>query len=315
MNTYSVSRCSLTMGSQQWTTEVLRVEVALQAAPGINVLRADLPPDAACPVAAGDPAALALGDGQSETHVFSGAIDSIRQSDSGIRVTALDAGGVLARVRRSATYEHVTPGTLIRALAADAGVQIGRLENGSELTFYAAHRGLTTWDHIHRVSAWLGALVSVSASNLVESVVVQTAHADLAFRYGREILRLDRIGGAAPIQPFTVAGESGAGSMSGRGARRPSPDFYSGNRPQWPPAFREDGKVTATLQPALRPGVVIEIRNAPPGLPRGPMCIWRALHVVTADGAMTTAWFASAGAAGSADGLLGSAVSAVGSFF
>jgi hypothetical protein len=293
MNGFFAPSCALTMGSRQLTTEVLRVEVALQAAPGINVLRAHLPSAARFSAAPGDPAALTLNDGQSETPVFSGSIDSVRHSDTGIHVTALDAGGVLSRVRPSAKYERVTSGTVIRALAAGAGVQVGRLENGSELSFYVAHPGLTAWDHIHRVSAWLGALVSVSASNQVESVLVQTTHADLAFRYGREILQLDRIATAAPIQSFTVAGETGAGSRSGPDAHRPS--------------FRDAGKVRTILQPALRPGVVIEIHGAPAGLPRGPMWIWRTQHVVTADGAITTAWFTSGGAAGSAQALLGSA--------
>ena len=344
MNGLFSPSCALTTGSQQWTTQVLRVDLALDAAPGINVLRAGLPSAAPFSAAAGDPATLTLNDGQSDTQVFSGVIDSIRHTDTEILVTAIDAGGVLARVRPASTHEHVTPGTLIRALAADAGVQTGRLENGSELSFYVAHPGLTAWDHIHRLSAWLGALVTVSASNQVESSVVEPTHADVAFRYGREVLRLERTGRAAPIQSFTVAGESGAGSAAGPDARRPTTDFYNGNRPQgpsgtarwdWQPAlrtvsaaasagaarrrayaaFRDTGKLTAILQPALRPGTVIEIQDAPAGLPGGPVWILRAQHTVTADGAITTAWFASGGQAGSAQALLGSAASAIGGLF
>jgi hypothetical protein len=336
--------CAVTMGSQQWTTQALRIDLALEAAPGINVLRVVLPSAAPFSAAAGDAAELTLNDGQNETAVFSGAIDAIHHSETVIQVTSLDAGGLLARFRPAATYEHVTAGTLIKGLAADAGVQTGRLENGSELSFYVAHPGLTAWDHIGRVSAWLGALVTVSATNQVESAVVQAAHADVSLRYGREVLRLDGTGRAAPIESFTVAGESGAGSAAGPDARRPSTDFYNGNRPQgpsatarweWEPAlrtvsaaaaagvareraygaFRDTGKVTTILQPALRPGVVLEIQDAPAGLPRGPVWIWRARHVVSGDGAITTAWFAGAGTAGSAQALLGSAASAAGGLF
>jgi hypothetical protein len=344
MNGLFTPSCALTLGSQRWTTQALRVELALEAAPGINVLRAVLPSAAPFSASAGDPAELTLNDGQNDTRSFSGSIDSIRHTDTEISITALDAGGALARVRPAATYEHVTPGTLIRTLASDAGVQTGALENGSELSFYVAHPGLTAWDHIHRVSAWLGALVIVSASNKVESAVVQPTQADVSLRYGREILGLDRTGRAAPVQSFTVAGESGAGSAAGPDARRPSTDFYNGNRPdgpsatarwEWQPAlrtvstaasagaararayaaFRDTGKVTAILQPALRPGVVLEIQGAPAGLPAGPMWIWRVQHTLTADGAITTAWLASGGQAGSVQALLGSAASAAGSFF
>jgi hypothetical protein len=344
MNGLFSPSCSLTLGSQQWTTQMLRVEVALDAAPGIDVLRAALPAAAPFSAAAGDPVALRLSDGQADTAVFSGTIDMVRRTDTEIEVTALDAGGVLARVRPSATYEHVTAGTLIRSLAADAGVQTGRIESGSELSFYVAHPALTAWDHVYRVSSWLGALVSVSAANEVESAVVQPAQAEIAFRYGREILSLTGAGRAAPVEAFTVAGESGAGSASAPDARRLSTDFYNGNRPQgpsvtarweWQPAlrtvsaaaaagtartraytsYRQTGRLTAILQPTLRPGVVIEIQDAPSGLPAGPMWITRVQHSLSADGAVTSAWFASGASAASAQALLGSAASAIGSLF
>jgi hypothetical protein len=332
------------MGSQQWTTQALRIDLALEAAPGINVLRAELPSASPFSAAAGDPAELTLNDGQGDTKVFTGSIDAIRHTDTVIQVTALDAGGLLARVRPAATYEHVTAGTLIKALAADAGVQTGRLENGSELSFYVAHPGLTAWDHIGRVSGWLGALVTVSASNEVESAVVEPTQADVSLRYGREVLLLDGTGRFAPIESFTVAGESGAGSAAAPDARRPSTDVFNGNRPdgpsgtarwEWQPAlrtvsaaasagaareraygaFRDTGKVTTILQPALRPGVVIEIQDAPSGLPQGPVWIWRTRHSVSRDGAITIAWFASGGGAGSAQALLGSAASAAAGLF
>src|SRR5437867_1080079 len=241
-------------GSETWMSAALAISDSIPVRSAMcsptfrtRPVRSWLPSAAPFSAAAGDPATLTLNDGQSDTQVFSGVIDSIRHTDTEILVTAIDAGGVLARVRPASTHEHVTPGTLIRALAADAGVQTGRLENGSELSFYVAHPGLTAWDHIHRLSAWLGALVTVSASNQVESSVVEPTHADVAFRYGREVLRLERTGRAAPIQSFTVAGESGAGSAAGPDARRPTTDFYNGNRPQGP-----SGTARWDWQPALR---------------------------------------------------------------
>jgi hypothetical protein len=331
------------MGSQQWTNQVVNIDLSLAACPGVNSLRALLPAAAPFSAAVGDSVDLTLNSGEHEEAVFSGEIDSVRRLPDGIHVSALDAGGILARFRPAATYENAGPATLVRNLASDAGVQTGQLENGDELSFYVADPSRTAWEHVGRICGWIGALAGVSASNQVESKVVNTAQADLALRYGREILGLEQTKCAAPLTSFTIAGEAGTGSASSPDARRPATDFFQGNRPdgpsrtaywQWQPAlrtvssaasagaalqrdyaaFREAGKLTAYLQPALRPATVIQIQDVPSGLPGGPVWIWRARHTLTHQGAVTVAWFASSGGgAGGLNSLLGSAASAVGS--
>jgi hypothetical protein len=329
------------MGSQRWTNQLLRLEVELCGAPGIDRMRVTLPAAAPFSAEEGDPVELTLNSGEIEKAVFSGVIDSIRKWETGIEVTALDASGILARYRPSITYENVTPGSLIRALAADAGVRTGSIENGSELVCYVADPARTAWEHVARVSAWIGALVTVSEQNQVESKVVQTASADLALRYGREILAVERTRRAAPVQSFTVAGESGTGTASSLDAHRMVTDFFAGNRPdgparsaiwEWQPALRtvsaaamagtarlrayasarDAGKLTAILIPSARPGTVIQMQDAPDGLPEGPVWISRVRHRLTAEQAVSSIWFSDSGGP-SAAGLLGSAASAVGS--
>ena len=39
MNGYLAPSCTVTLGTQQWTTQMLRIEAALEAAPGIDVVR------------------------------------------------------------------------------------------------------------------------------------------------------------------------------------------------------------------------------------------------------------------------------------
>jgi hypothetical protein len=342
MNGLFTPSCQLTLGSQQWTNQLLQIELSLYAAPGIDVLRAKLPAAAPFSAALDDAVELTLNSGEHEEKVFTGQVDSIRHVADGVHVTAIDAGGVLARLRPAVTYENATASTLIKNFAADAGVQTGQLESGDELSFYVADPNRTAWEHVGRICRWIGALASVSAANEVQSKVVNTAHPDVALRYGREILALQQMQSASPLKSFTVAGEAGAGSPSSSDARRPTTDFFQGNRPdgpsktaywEWQPGLRttssaatagaslqrsyvssrQAGKLTAYLQPALRPGTVLQIQDAPDALPQGPAWISRVHHVMTGEGAVTTAWFASDGSAGGLDSLLGSALSAVGS--
>jgi hypothetical protein len=340
MNALLTPSCELTLGGQRWSTQLLELDVHLHAAPGVNVMRAVFPASAPVQSAAGDPVELKLNNGETEARILKGTIDGVRRWQTGIEVTAIDAGGLLARYRPATTYEQVTAGSLIRALASDVGAGTGTLESGDELSFYVADPSRTAWEHAARVAGWLGALVTVSDSNKIESKVVETNTADFALRYGREILTVEKAARAVAFESFTVAGESGAGSTSSPKARIPVTDFHGGQRPEgpgagslwdWQPALRtpaaaakagsarqraygasrDAGRLTAFLQPQARPGMVMEMQEATDGLPAGPVWIQRVRHTVTDGRAVTTIWFAgSGGAAGG--GLLGSLASAAG---
>lgn len=343
MNALLAPSCELTLGSQRWTTQLLELDVDLHAAPGVNVLRAVFPAAAPMEASAGDPVELKLNNGETEARILKGVIDGVRHWETGIAVTAIDGSGLLARYRPATTYEHATAGSVIRALASDVGAETGTLETGDELSFYVADPGRTAWEHAARVAGWLGALVTVSGENRIESKVVETNAADFALRYGREILSVERTTRAAAYSAFPVAGESGAGSASSPKSRMPVTDFYNGRRPDgpgvdslwdWQPALRtpaaaakagaarqlaygasrDAGRLTALLQPHARPGMVMEMQGATGELPAGPVWIRRVRHTVTEGGAVTRIWFASNG--GSAGGgLLGSVAAAVGGFF
>ncbi|HSV14781.1 MAG TPA: hypothetical protein VLI90_11010 [Tepidisphaeraceae bacterium] len=283
---------------------------------------------------------MTLNSGDTESAVFTGTIDSVRRWESGIEITALDAGGVMARFRPATTYEHVTASSVVQSLASDAGADCGSLDNGADLSYYVADPARTAWEHVARLAAWSGALATVSADNKIELKVVQTTAADFALRYGREILAIEHTKRAAPVASFTVAGESGTGSASSPDARKAVTDFFAGNRPdgpsataiwEWEPALRtssaaatagsarlraygsarDAGKLTAILLPQARPGAVMEMQDATGGLPAGPVWIRRVRHSVTGGRALTTVWFAGSGDASGAS-LLGSAASAIG---
>jgi hypothetical protein len=332
---------SLQLGSQIWKKQLLRVALTLTSAPGIDVLIVTFPANAPLSATIDDDVQLTLDNGEQAEKIFTGTVTAIRRSHASIEVRAVNAGGVLCRYRPAVTYENATPATIVRNLASDAGVSTGSLETGTELAFYVADPSRTAWDHIHRVSCWCGALVTVTADNKVETNVVNATTADTALRHGRELLSLARSQTSASIDTFVVAGESGAGSVSSPDVHRPTTDFFSGNRPDdpspnvvwtWEPALRtttsaatagaarkriyaaksDRGVFTAFLQPTLRPGVILEVQKLPDGLIDGPVWIHSVRHSISRAGAVSRVEYFKGGDSFDPLALLGSLAGAVG---
>ena len=139
---------------------------------------------------------------------------------------------------------------------------------------------------------------------------MQSGAADVALRYGRDVLALERLDVRRGVDTFVVAGETGVGSADDADALRPVTDFFAGNRPDGPgggsawtfePALRTTGaarkagdaraarygaaghrwRLDALLQPTLRPGSVLEI-HAPAGrIRRRHVLVESVHHVVT----------------------------------
>jgi hypothetical protein len=335
---------SLTLGSQLWTEQLLGIEVELELGPRLDVLSARLPASAPMSAAPGDEVVLTLGSGEKSEDVFSGTVASVSRDVEEIRLRALNGGGALARYRPAVTYEQVTAADVIESLCADVGVETDAVENGVELAFYVADPSRTAFEHVCRASAWGGAVVRFNAGNRLESIVVNASQAELALRSGREMLAVEQSELSSPQDSFVVTGESGSGSTSAPEILRPTTDFFAGNRPQgpgvgtvwsWEPALRtpqasatagaaigrahasgqRPGKLTAFLQPDIRPGTVIELAELPGELSAGPFWVVGVKHRLSPDGALTTARFHEGGDAFDSAGLLGSLAGALGGVF
>src|SRR5436853_2876456 len=128
---------TLNLGSQQWTNQLLQLDLTLEAAPLIDVLNVRLP--AAAPISAdiGGPAELTLDSGEKNEKVFTGQIASIGRSFSDIVVCVVNAGALLARFRPAATYEQITAGKVGRSLCDDGGADTGSIQEGGPAPVYA----------------------------------------------------------------------------------------------------------------------------------------------------------------------------------
>lgn len=331
---------TLTLGSQQWTEQVIRLELRLALAPQLNVLAAVLPVAAAPTAQVGDPAKLRLANDEQAADLFSGQICSVRRSFDRVAIRALDGGGSLASLRPAVTYEKVTAGTLIRNLCDAAGVTPGSIDDGIDLAFYAADPARTGLDHVARVAAWSGAAAWVTAENALNATVLNTEQAQVALRFGRELHAVRQTQLPAAVERFVVAGESGAGSTAAAEALRPTTDFFGGNRPNGPSAAvrwsfepalrtaaaagtagaardrlyrstREWGTLDAFLLPQVGPGTVFEVQEMPDGLAQGPFWAIQVRHRLDRRGASSRVHFAQGGDRFDPAALLGSLLGAL----
>jgi hypothetical protein len=335
---------SLDLGSQRFTAQAIEITVTLALAPVVDCLTVTFPSSLSLSAAVGDAAVLTLDNGEKDAPVFAGTIEAIHRSFDVTRVRALDAGGLLARVRPAVTYEQITAGDVVKGLCDEAGVTAAGIEDGVDLAYYAADTSRNAFEHIARVCDWSGAIARVTADDELETLVLDAGSASVALKYGRELLSLDHASRAEGLESFVVTGESGAGSTSVPEALKHVTDFFGGGRPAGPSAkarwtsepamrtakaaasagasrrrnygaSRARGHFTAFLQPDLRPGTVVQIQELPGGFPSDLIWLRRVRHVVGPAGAITRADFCRGGDAFDPTALLGSLAGAIAGAF
>jgi hypothetical protein len=329
----------LTLGSRRWTQQVLSIDVQVAAAPVPDLVAARFPPAANVNAAPGDDLVLRVDGGDGSEDVVTGTVDRIAHTFEEIVVSGSDAGGRLTRSRPAITFEKATAATVIRALCSDAGAEAGQLDDGVQLAYYAADPTRHAYEHVARLASWSGAVARVDADGRVSSLVVQMGKADVALRYGRDVVALEALTATRPVETFVVAGESGVGASDDLDAMRPSTDFFGGDRPDGPgpaarwvfePALRTTDaardareawakrylseasiwRLTVLLRPALRPGLVLEVADLPDRFAGSKFVVERVRHQISPTRAWTIARLASAGTG--AGGLAGAASALVG---
>lgn len=334
---------SLIAGSQQWTCQLIEIELALVPGPGIEELTVTLPATAPFAAKPGDPVSLELDGGEGSAAVFTGQITAVRRGLRTITVMAHGALGQLARYHPATTFENARAGTVIRSLADDAGLDTADIADGVSLPFYAADPSRNANEHASRLAAWSGAMLMPTAAGKVSAAIIDASQATVALRYGRELIGFEA-DTEAPGNAITVVGESGAGDSSAPEALRLSTDVFAGNRPEgpslgtawnWEPALRtasaaatagaalrrgqaatqHTARLDAFLLPHLRPGVVVEIQDLPDGFAKGPYWIEQVRHRIDRRGATTSARLMQGGDCFDPLALLGSAVGALAGAF
>jgi hypothetical protein len=330
---------TLVLGNRELTSHAVRIRCERAVAPGVGRLRVRLPyvggSDSGLPAAVGDDVRLDLDGGDvawGSATVFTGTVAALRHGPDGVEVLAGDASWALAQFRPATTYEGQTAGAVVSALAGDAGVATGDIDDGPTLPAYVADGATTGWEHVARLAAWSGADGWVTATGEVALRARDATTADAALRWGRELLAAGAVEAGVPASGVSAAGEGPGPADDRPGAFRftatgspPAPPVAVRYRPGLRATDVAGGATTAWLTrettrrrpvvletfllPQVGPGDVLEVQDAPVPVPL--LQVRRVEHRVDAAGGRTRI-VARAGADADLLGQLGSLLGQLG---
>jgi len=328
---------SFTLGNLKYDSHASGIQATLGILPCVNRFRVTLPAKVKLETAAGDPASLDLDGGEGSETILTGKVAWLRRGLAETQVVASDGGLDLSALRPAATYQQQSGKDVIRAMASDAGAEVGSIDLDLPLAAYVSGQRRTAAEHIAHLADLAGASASFDPDGKLLVAAPSGGSPDLALLYGREILDVHVRERAAPkVKRFRIGGGP-AGSTSAPDALRYSLSALPGGADKpgpsavWDPApilrvpDAATGASTAAdalaaslsqvltcrcfLLPKLRPGIVIEIQELPNGLSKGPWLLTRVEHRLSAALGGTTTFEARSA---SAEDLLGALLGAIG---
>lgn len=292
-----------TIGSLRYDTHVTNARVSLGLAPRPGSARLCVPPQVRVDAVPGDDASVLLHGEHADVETIGGTVVSVDRSLDHTTVVVTDALGRLAMLRPGTTFEQQSAGAIITAFADEAGIPTGAIDADTELLTYVADQYRTALEHTARLASWAGSTASGSPDGGLVVAPLPTGPAERALRYGREIatLRIRRRGVAVD---GVWAGSGPAGNVSAPDAHlqtttvvpdgAPGPDARTMRLPAHAlrtPAAATDATTAAAkhnsglqlhatcwLQPEIRPGMSIEIADAPQPDSIGPWFVTAVTH-------------------------------------
>jgi hypothetical protein len=331
---------SFVLGNLKYDTHATEITATLGLLPCVDRFHVRLPARARLDAAPGDPATLELDGGEGAATVLTGTVAWIRRELLESEVVGADGGAALAALRPAATHEKQSAKDVIRTLAGDAGVDVGSIDVDLPLAVYVGHQARTAAEHIAYLADLGGATARLDGEGRLDVTRVPEGPADLALRYGREILGIAERSRPAPSVRRFAIGNGPAGSASAPDALRHSATPLPGDAADpgagavWSahavlrtPAAAvtasraADARAAAAaktitcrcfLLPALRPGTVVEIQDLPAGLSAGPWLVTRVQHRLDPAEGGHTVFDARHAGADLLAGLLGALAGAVG---
>lgn len=167
--------------------------------------------------ALGDPVSVELDAGDGATTVFTGEVDRVerRTGLDGVQtIGCCDALAKLTRVEVEGSYEEVAAGFIVSDLLeqAGAGADAGEIDDGPTLPSYVVHRGPRALRHVQRVAELVGAELDVDAGGKINFRRPQSGAAEHRLVWAEDVLAVELVRAAAPVDSLVVWGEGAAGS-------------------------------------------------------------------------------------------------------
>ncbi len=330
-----VTAASATLDRLRYTVQIRSVSAELALFPGVN--RAELVIAAGVDVEAspGTSAIVELDGGEGAVTVITGTVDHIDRRSDGTVVSITDGGAALAGVRPQETYNGLPAMQIITKLAQLADVETGPIVAATQTSAYVADPRRTGLQHIAALADRAGGVATVDGDGRLSVLPWPVGLPTAAMRYDREFTSLST-STHRPRHEFAVVGAGGSGAAL-------APDSWVVNTgavtnaddPSPTRTWRADAvlrtptdvdqanrntsarRAAATrrlhgecwLQPARRPGDVVQIQETEHPEQAGPWLLTSVHHELGWDRACTVLYGVSAG---ETSDLLGAAAGAIG---
>jgi phage protein D len=202
--------------AEEWAQALVWLRLEAGAAPAVDVVELCLAAGPGAPtVASGDTGSVALGyQDNSTAPVFAGQVDAVRYAlDGTLRVTAVNGGALLARLRLNQSYEQRSAGQIVQDLAGRAGVSAGTIDDGIDYPFYVVDDRRSAYAHVAALARASGLVARFTAAGELTFAPAFQEDAVQTFTYGVDVLTLHVTQGAPLTGAYQVIGEGAAGSQ------------------------------------------------------------------------------------------------------
>lgn len=202
--------------AKDWARALISFSVDATLAPAVDAADIFASPLSDAPSAAlADPATVSAGyEDDSPAAVFGGQVGAVRSSIRGaMKITAVNGGALLARLRVNQAYEQRTAGEIVSDLASRASVDTDTIEDGLTYPYYVIDDGRSAWQHIAALArkndmvAWFTTEGKLNFGPVDSGSPVQT------FTYGKDILALEVVSADPAYGAVSAIGEGAAGTQ------------------------------------------------------------------------------------------------------
>lgn len=316
------------LGSERYDRHAIALRVRRGQLPVLDRAEIELPAAITLRAGLGDPAVVQLDGGEGSETVLRGTITGLTRTLHGVRVVVHGGALALASYRPALTLERVSVGSAIKRLCSDAAVSVSSIDDGPELSLYAADGRATALEEVARLAQLMSVHAVFDHDNSLGAT--QQDNGELALRYGRELLSLEATslapdantrdvigeGAAAPSSPqgrLVIADFlAGSGSPPGPGVRRRAepllrtPDDTRAAASGWQARVDDAAaplRLRSWLLPKLAPRMRVELHDLPSHFGVTECRVRQVVHEVSARGAHSAIW-AAAVSSGGLGGLL-----------